>query len=869
MPKLDVIPSNWNINPTVIGVKQNEPQIYIEYNIKDNQKVKHRRVRIPIRALKNNENNLSPHEIAIQLNKQYNRYLEKIAINQIERIVKLIKNKEVITKKYMRIENDNNKGRSLDFNNNQSFVLNDDEDNIYNFSTPTRSLLSLNSLQPPSFLRDNMSKSEPNISKISSQSNNKLLGSSLSLNDILDDDNNENQILSMLNNNEDKKEIDHVNLLKDDKLYDGNSNTEIEDNIENHGENDYSMNSFENDSISKKEELSNNNSKGYLIDNDNYEKSFEQDFESIEEDFEEISESELNTENSDPSEDQKEEILIESNDEIPKAITPNESEDEDDEYINEVNEVVEEVKKEENENDSKIKKKEESGKEDDFDDILISDISKNDFIINEHKNISESICDNLSIENNKIINEDLNKVSESELIARKKHMDILFMKNQIKPGDPNYQYDVQKSFSIDEDAEADWDESSESISDKLTNNIKEEREDDSSGINDNNSILELVDRDTEMKKWNKVDIDNPINKTALTSINQIINNKIVNNYDDDDDVDDNEDDDDDESESDSISEDISLKSSNEDYSDFKVDPPKFINNQRNTINIIKKSQENISKFDNYNNESGLKEINDKEIIDNSYESEIDENLSLNKKLEQIEEKEYFNNEPNYNKIFIHPQKKTLQDDSFSFLKMENLSGSNVALNIDKSKKSESINWIKQLSLNKENGNDNDGDDDDDDDDNDDDVFVDDNDIVVEEEDDDDEQHKFSSIDKIEEDVDIEIKNINIGSSIEYQSMNEGIDSIIPNLNNLVTSNKFNNIDDTNNINNNNSSLFQKKSINNIPTTNKFSNDDDSENILDLIGDTESLDSFNNDDFEFRDQDYSEDFEAGFTDENME
>ena len=38
MPKLDIIPSNWNIIPTIIGIKQNEPQIYLEYNIEDNQK---------------------------------------------------------------------------------------------------------------------------------------------------------------------------------------------------------------------------------------------------------------------------------------------------------------------------------------------------------------------------------------------------------------------------------------------------------------------------------------------------------------------------------------------------------------------------------------------------------------------------------------------------------------------------------------------------------------------------------------------------------------------------------------------------------------------------------------------------------------
>jgi len=321
----------------------------------------------------------------------------------------------------MKIDKINNKeiNRSIDFKNNKSFVLNDDDDNIYNFSTPTRSLLSLNSLQPPSFLHDNVSFSEPNISK----SSNKLLGSSLSLNDVLVDNKNDNQILNKLRNHDEENELDSIDALKDNDFGDDNSDTEKEDNKEKLRENDYSMNSFENDSIlnsmSKKEELSENN-KDLQINNYNYDQSFEQDFESIEEDFEEISESELNTENDYPGEEQNEDENSIKKREIPKAITPNESEDEDDEDIDEeVEEIVEEVKKEVKDNDDDDSKIE---KEENFDDILISDISRNDISLKENKKISnntadieesealESIIENVNVEGGKVIDEDLNKV---------------------------------------------------------------------------------------------------------------------------------------------------------------------------------------------------------------------------------------------------------------------------------------------------------------------------------------------------------------------------------------------------------------------------------------------------------------------------
>lgn len=50
----------------------------------------------------------------------------------------------------------------------------------------------------------------------------------------------------------------------------------------------------------------------------------------------------------------------------------------------------------------------------------------------------------------------LNKLSTEELEKHKKKMDVLFSKNQKKPGDPGFVYDVQQEFNPHEDNE--WDE---------------------------------------------------------------------------------------------------------------------------------------------------------------------------------------------------------------------------------------------------------------------------------------------------------------------------------------------------------------------------------------------------------------------------
>ena len=55
--------------------------------------------------------------------------------------------------------------------------------------------------------------------------------------------------------------------------------------------------------------------------------------------------------------------------------------------------------------------------------------------------------------------EDLNKLSDEELNEKKNEMNKYFDKNNIKVGDPGYQYDVRKDFNHEEYA-AEWDEDS-------------------------------------------------------------------------------------------------------------------------------------------------------------------------------------------------------------------------------------------------------------------------------------------------------------------------------------------------------------------------------------------------------------------------
>lgn len=51
----------------------------------------------------------------------------------------------------------------------------------------------------------------------------------------------------------------------------------------------------------------------------------------------------------------------------------------------------------------------------------------------------------------------LNKLSPEEVLKHKAQMDVVFYKNQKKPGDPDFVYDVQVDFEADASAPNDWD----------------------------------------------------------------------------------------------------------------------------------------------------------------------------------------------------------------------------------------------------------------------------------------------------------------------------------------------------------------------------------------------------------------------------
>lgn len=54
-------------------------------------------------------------------------------------------------------------------------------------------------------------------------------------------------------------------------------------------------------------------------------------------------------------------------------------------------------------------------------------------------------------------NQDLNKLDDEQLAKKKKVMSSSFEKNQLKPGDPGYEYDKQVEFDTSEKVEAGWD----------------------------------------------------------------------------------------------------------------------------------------------------------------------------------------------------------------------------------------------------------------------------------------------------------------------------------------------------------------------------------------------------------------------------
>lgn len=53
--------------------------------------------------------------------------------------------------------------------------------------------------------------------------------------------------------------------------------------------------------------------------------------------------------------------------------------------------------------------------------------------------------------------QDLNKLDDEQLARKKKVMNSSFEKNQLKPGDPGYEYDKQIEYDTTEKVEAGWD----------------------------------------------------------------------------------------------------------------------------------------------------------------------------------------------------------------------------------------------------------------------------------------------------------------------------------------------------------------------------------------------------------------------------
>ncbi|XP_037796433.1 centrosomal protein of 19 kDa-like [Penaeus monodon] len=76
--------------------------------------------------------------------------------------------------------------------------------------------------------------------------------------------------------------------------------------------------------------------------------------------------------------------------------------------------------------------------------------------IQKGRSIDEAVS-NISKDYDLDPNQDLNKLNDEQLNRKKKIMDNTFQKNQLKPGDPGYEYDKQVDFDTAEKVEAGWD----------------------------------------------------------------------------------------------------------------------------------------------------------------------------------------------------------------------------------------------------------------------------------------------------------------------------------------------------------------------------------------------------------------------------
>ncbi|XP_045618915.1 centrosomal protein of 19 kDa-like [Procambarus clarkii] len=76
--------------------------------------------------------------------------------------------------------------------------------------------------------------------------------------------------------------------------------------------------------------------------------------------------------------------------------------------------------------------------------------------VQKGRTVEEAVA-NLTKEYSVDPNQDLNKLDDEQLAKKKKVMNSSFEKNQLKPGDPGYEYDRQVEFDTSDKVEAGWD----------------------------------------------------------------------------------------------------------------------------------------------------------------------------------------------------------------------------------------------------------------------------------------------------------------------------------------------------------------------------------------------------------------------------
>ena len=84
------------------------------------------------------------------------------------------------------------------------------------------------------------------------------------------------------------------------------------------------------------------------------------------------------------------------------------------------------------------------------------------FVLGHMKGMSqEAVLARWDIQHQVDPDEDLNKLDDETLRAKKLAMDEIFQKNKLTPDDPNYVYDKEVNFDQGDKIECDWDDDDE------------------------------------------------------------------------------------------------------------------------------------------------------------------------------------------------------------------------------------------------------------------------------------------------------------------------------------------------------------------------------------------------------------------------